>query len=482
MDAPSIRARLAALGLCDPPATLPAPLPLRTVSPEPWAHQVAISERIATTPATYVYGGMGIGKTRCVIDAICTYDLRRTLVLCPASVVRVWPGQAARYAAVPLRVLALDRRAGSTATRAKALAGVLRTEERPVLAIINYEAAWRAELARVLTGTRWDLVVLDEAHRAKASRGRISAMTSSLREHADRMVALSGTPMPHSPLDLWAQYLALDPCVYGASYVRFRARYDQAYDIQKIKQRIFRRPQWRHLDELTELAAPITVRVDRDVLDLPPEVDAERHVDLVDERALYDEIEAELVVDVGAGTVTAGNALTRLLRLQQVSCGHVTDDEHHHVEVGASRRRALEDTLLDLGDEPVVVFARFRADLDAIDVASCTVHGVGALELSGRRNQLEEWQQADAAPVLAVQIQAGGVGVDLTRARYAIYYSIGYSLGDYQQARARVHRPGQTRGVTHVHLIADGTVDETIYRAIASKADVVSAVLEGFVR
>ena len=80
--------------------------------------------------------------------------------------------------------------------------------------------------------------------------------------------------------------------------------------------------------------------------------------------------------------------------------------------------------------------------------------------------------------MLAVQIQAGGVGVDLTRARYCCFYSPSFSLGDYEQARARVHRPGQTRKVTYIKLIAPDTVDERIYEALSSKKDVVRYVLE----
>ena len=103
---------------------------------------------------------------------------------------------------------------------------------------------------------------------------------------------------------------------------------------------------------------------------------------------------------------------------------------------------------------------------------------VRSAELSGRRNELDEWQQGDGPEVIAVQIQAGGLGIDLTRARYSIFYSLGYSLGDYEQALARVHRPGQNRKVTHLHLVAPGTVDEHVYDALEQKRDVVEFVID----
>ena len=92
-------------------------------------------------------------------------------------------------------------------------------------------------------------------------------------------------------------------------------------------------------------------------------------------------------------------------------------------------------------------------------------------------DELKRWQAGDA-PVLAVQIDSGGLGIDLTRARYAIYYSLGFSLGSYEQSLARVHRPGQTRPVEYIHLLAENTVDEKVVAALSSRADVVNAVLQ----
>jgi SNF2 family DNA or RNA helicase len=111
--------------------------------------------------------------------------------------------------------------------------------------------------------------------------------------------------------------------------------------------------------------------------------------------------------------------------------------------------------------------------------------------LSGRTNGLRNWQEAEPPlgavagvvtpwpQVLVVQQQSGGVGIDLTRARIAIYYSLGYSLADYMQSRARLHRPGQTRNVLYMHLIVAGTVDELVYQALSNRADVVASVVEG---
>ena len=122
-----------------------------------------------------------------------------------------------------------------------------------------------------------------------------------------------------------------------------------------------------------------------------------------------------------------------------------------------------------------MVFARFRPDLDLIHRVAERL-GRQSYEVSGAEKQLTEWKEDGG--ILAVQIQAGGLGLDLTEARYCVYYSLGFSLGDYQQSMARLHRPGQERKVEYSHLIAAGTVDTDIMRALDKKERVILHILE----
>jgi hypothetical protein len=543
--------------------------------PPPWPHQVDAAHEVMEY-ASYIHGGMGVGKTRSVVDAICNFDLKRVLVLCPSSVVRVWPDEFEKYAALPCQVMALHNGSVTKRTnRAKRQADVLDATDSPtpLVVVINYEAAYRKPFAQWALDRMWDLVVFDEAHRIKSPKGIISKFCAELRGSTKRATCMSGTPMPHGPLDVFAQYRALDPGIYGTSLTRFRIQYeatshfvltpdakpdpkklevalenveaiadvwngerqgknrfgtdlilaknakeigwsdqeivnlivayhrDRAKDqppvyaflimvLQKCRgQQDDKIQVWKNLDDLRRKMDTITLRIDRDVLDLPPAVDATRDITLEPkERRAHDDLEDLLVTEIGEGKVTAKNALTRLLKLQQAVNGFVKTDDNKIVDIGNSRRLALEDILEDLrrdvdtetGEvmfEPVVIFCRFHHDLDSVGQASQNVTGMRAMELSGRINELAEWQQPGAPPVLAVQIQAGGVGVNLVRACYAIYYSIGFSLGDYEQAKARIHRPGQGRSVTHIHMIANGTFDEIVYRALKKKHDVVDYVL-----
>lgn len=211
--------------------------------------------------------------------------------------------------------------------------------------------------------------------------------------------------------------------------------------------------------------------------DLPPFQHERRFFRLGSKAAkLYGELSSEFHAAVESGEITAANALVRLLRLQQVTGGHVTTDAGSDLLVDTGKTELLADLMLDLPpQEPLAVFVRFQPELDAVrQVAQAAGRSCG--ELSGRTNDLSAWQ-AGQLNTLVVQIQAGGVGVDLTRTAYVVYYSLGFSLGDYEQSLARPHRPGQTRRVIYYHLIASGTVDEKVYAALSARKGVVESIL-----
>lgn len=305
---------------------------------------------------------------------------------------------------------------------------------------------------------------------------------SRLGDQVPNRICLTGTPMPHSPLDVYAQYRFLDKGIFGTSFTAFRARYAKMGGFQNHQV-----VGYENQDDLQKKFYSIAYRVkSEDVQSLPEAVDVVRPVVLSNyAKRLYKTLKDEFVVGVADGTVTASNALTRLLRLQQIGSGWArqdrnieTGEEGQLLQIDTAKQDALADLMEDLNhEEPIVIFCRFHHDLDAVHTVAAAL-GRSSLELSGRRNELAAWQSA-AAPVLAVQVQSGGVGINLVRARYCVFYSLGFSLGEYLQARKRTHRPGQKHTVTYYHLIAKGTVDEQVYQALEARQDVVESVLKG---
>ena len=81
---------------------------------------------------------------------------------------------------------------------------------------------------------------------------------------------------------------------------------------------------------------------------------------------------------------------------------------------------------------------------------------------------------------MAIQVQAGSEGIDLTIANHAIYYSLP-ALSLYEQSRARLYRPNQTRPVSFIHYIARGTIDELIYDSLTRKRSLIEDIQNGVV-
>jgi SNF2 family DNA or RNA helicase len=460
----------------------------------PWLHQKQAYWFAANQPATMLAMGMGAGKSKVVVDLVCGKGYAATLIICPKSVVGVWPKQFATHGGREVHVVSLTK--GTCAKKvevARQAMALAKARGQLCVVVVNYESAWREPFGPSYDGTGkrvtdkgfamtagFDLVVLDESHKIKAPGGRASLFCGKLGAAIPNRLALTGTPMPHSPLDIYAQYRFLDPTIYGQSYSKFRMQYAVmggygGYEVQG----------YQRTEELNQKFYSIAYRVDKAyidaALDLPEVVLATKTCELEPGAAKqYRELYKDFVTGCGDSKVTAANALTKLLRLQQITGGTVKNVDGELVQVSTAKQELFADVLddIDVG-EPVVVFARFLSDLDAVRaVAESQGRTYGELSGRDRGGLAADSTMAEGVDVLGVQIQAGGVGIDLTRARYAIYYSVGYSLGDYEQSMARCHRPGQTRKTFFVHLVCEGTVDEKVYQALAERRDVVEFMLE----
>lgn len=420
---------------------------------EPWPHQYSIASWASEREAAMISADMGTGKTLTALMSSGAWG--RHMLVCDIS-------------------------RGSGVARADRLKQAIRTTpaRKTLVVLVNYESVWRGEVASVVESTQWQCIVLDESHRVKAPGGKASRWLARLakRQPEARRLCLTGTPMPQSPLDLYGQFRFLDENIFGRSFARFRARYaicDQRFP-SKVRKYI-------NQDELARKLDDHSYRVEADeVLSLPDAIHETIPVELSPAtKKFYKSLADDLTGDVKNGTVTAGNALARLLRLQQATSGVAKLDEGGTVQIDGvpAKRRALEDRLSDLAvTEPVVIFCRFRSDLE--EVRACAKElGREYAEVSGERKDLERWQAGDAV-ILGVQIQSGGLGIDCSRAAFAFYYSLGYSLGDYEQSLARLRRPGQERMVRYYHLVAQGTVDEQVYEALRQRRGVIDSILE----
>ena len=443
-----------------------------------WTHQQQALDFVLSHPASYLHMGMGLGKSRVAVEALDNLTAKRVLVLSPkAAVASVWPGQFEQWGTRPWIVAAEIK--GSLSKRLTVVdRKLVHAGDAPVAVVLNWDAI-RSEAVEVwIKRQGFDAVICDEMHKCKNPNGKTAKAAARITAKIPRRIALSGTPMPHDALDIWAQFRALDSTVLGTSFFSFKHRYTILGGYQGREVKGFKR-----MDYLAAQLARITFQPKpEDVeLDLPPEIHETIRVDLCPKaRKAYTSLESDFVAGVEGGTINASNALVQLLRLQQLTSGTAVIDRgegpdgeviRSAVEIDTSKADALRE-IIEGTDEPVVVFGVFRTDMMAV----ASVGGDQVAELSGRVDELADWQ-AGRKRILAVQIATGSEGIDLTRARYAVYLSTGFNLGTYLQSEKRVHRPGQKKPVTYYHIVSRDTVDEKVRGALRARHSVVGSIL-----
>lgn len=451
--------------------------PIPVTKTDAWHHQLQAFWFAKDMRAVMLGMDMGTGKSKVTVDLLTNNGAEAVLILCPVSVINVWGREFRLHAGIDWHVLLL--RDGSVADRMLQSDRALHECRcgRPHAVVLNYEAGWREPFATWSKEQDWDYVVFDESHRIKSSTGTISKYCHQVSRHSKRRLALTGTPLPQGPLDCFGQYRSLDPDVFGMSYTAFSRRYCLfggygGYEVVGFQ----------NLEEFNQRFYSLCFRVAaEDVLDLPPSTDVTRSTELTPKaKKAYKALEGDLyaALDGDLGEVSAPNVLVKLLRLQQLTGGALTNDAGEMVEVDDAKGRLLADVLEDV-DAPTVVFCRFIHDLDVVE-RTCRKLKKPYGELSGRRNDMtDEAHMPEWASVMGVQIQTGGVGVDFTLARYGVYYSLGFSLSDYLQSRRRLVRPGQEHPVLFVHLTISGTIDEQVYDALSAHKEVVDFILTG---
>lgn len=430
---------------------------------------------------------MGCGKTLTAIAVAGTlyaeHKINKLLVVAPTSVCSVWPEDFGKFADFPhLEKIML----GTKSQRLKQLKelGSFPCEALKV-AIINYESVWRDDIFDKLVEFNADMIICDESQRIKTHDAQQSKAMHKLGDLARYKLILSGTPVQNNAVDLYSQYRFLDPTVFGNNFYKFRNRFCVmgGFNRRQIVN-------YKDLDLLIKKEHSIAYRVTKkEALDLPEQTFETRYITLTpSEKKLYNTLKKESATELAnGGTISASTVLTKLLRLQQFTGGFViADGEEKPQQIGSGKINALEDIVDDYvidSGKKLVIFARFRAELDLIRKLldkKKLKYGViyGDIKLSDRGEIVRDFQENEETKVFLAQIDTAGLGITLTAADTCVYYSVNFNYAAYSQSLARIHRIGQRNTCTYIHLIAKGTVDELIMKALHKKEDLAKTIVD----
>jgi SNF2 family DNA or RNA helicase len=423
---------------------------------------------------------MGTGKTRTALAIAWHLRCRRLLIVVPLSAVGVWQAEAALFWP-KLRVC--DATVGTIAKRAACV-----QEGECHAYLVGYETFWREPLRSAILKWHPHMVIYDEAHRLKGRSSKQSRFAGRLVEIVPRRLALTGTPMPNGPEDLYGLYRAIDPAIFGSRWADFERQY-----LIKGGYLNYQTVGYRNVHEIKQKLRATSARVTKaNALDLPPQVDVTVPVTLDRAtRELYDEMRKKAIAEVEgyaggktvAGITLARSVLTNILRLQTITGGWTKLASGEIVDLSYEKQKLLLDLLSDAVPQVgrVVIFCRFRHDIDRLTEAlmgkEYTFVLDGRTPPAARAELLDKFRAVKYGYLIA-QVAVASLSIDLTCSHLGVFYSSDYSFANYEQCRNRLHRHGQEQKVTYHSLVATDTVDERIYKALQDKAELSKSILD----
>ena len=432
------------------------------------------------SPGAAILAEMGCGKTYitiAIIGILYQFGLvNRCLIVAPLSLLGVWEEEFQKFADFPFNITILK---GTGAKKKELLSGI--PKDGLQIVVVNYESAWRLE--KELLSFKADIICADEGHKIKEARTQQSKALHNLADHIRFRCLLTGTLITNKEIDVFSQYRFVNMSIFGTSFYTFRNRY---FDMTGYGNHIpvFRKSMTTDfLQRLHSVAFRVTKA---ECLDLPEITEEVRKVEL-EAKALriYKELEKQSYTELADGEVSAPNILTKLLRLSQVSGGHVTDDDGNTSVVSTAKLDMLEDIIDSSMAEgkKLVVMARFSAEIDDIQrllekkkIGYSVIRG----GVKDRDDQVRRFQNDDDCMVFVGNIAAAGLGLTLTAASTMVFFSLSYNMSDFEQAKARIHRVSQKENCLYIYLVSKGTVDSKVLRALRNKVNLAKLMVDDY--
>jgi SNF2 family DNA or RNA helicase len=461
---------------------------------KPFKHQLQALEKSWSKETWAWFMEMGTGKTKVCIDNIAMlYDrgkIKSALVVAPNGIKRNWRKELSVH--MPDHVEYMDAVwvASPKKKEQTELMNICQMSDKLQILIMNIEALSTGrglDFARSFLLPGASLMVIDESTTIKNHAARRTKNIMKISNLAKYRRIMTGSPVTKSPLDLFSQVEFLGPWLLEQSnYYAFRARY------AIIKQRSVGTHSFQHvmgyqrLDELTAILREFSTRVLKaDCLDLPDKLYTKRTVAMTPEQLkAYVEMKRAAITFFEDNPMTAASVLTQMTRLHQITCGHVKTDDGEVRPLKNNRIKELLQVLQE-SDGKVIIWAVYRHDIQTIEKEIANEYGretvasyYGDTKDDIRQSIVDSFMDSDSDLRFFVgNPKTGGYGLTLTCSHTVVYYSNDYSLEVRMQSEDRAHRIGQEDKVTYIDLIAEGTIDEKIVKALNSKIDLASKVM-----
>jgi len=406
---------------------------------------------------------MGLGKTVEAIMTVEKLDLPNVLIVCPSSIKYSWKKEIHRW--VDKEALVVDGHKNERKSK-------LRYQFQ--YKIINY-AMLRKGSYPYLLDQKWDMVIFDEAHRLKNRNSQQSRGASRLK--SDRILMLTGSPIPNHPNELWHLLHILYPKRF-TSYWQFVERFCELEEIHGSP--VPKPNDLRNKKAFHYMLNPILIkRKKQDVLsELPDKIYKEIPLKLEGkQRNLYESMEKDMFARFEDGKLEkAGHHLTQLIRLQQLC---LSPDLIHDTNIKGVKTKAILDLIDDI-DGKICIFAKSKQYLyylmNLIDGQYEYVYITGDVPSEERGNVEQKFQENDDIKLFFGTNQIAP-GLNLQVSSTLIHAHKGWVPEDNKQVHNRIHRIGQKDSPVIISLVCQNTIEEDLEKVLKKKQDIIDESL-----
>lgn len=457
-----------------------APSPLLTqydwAGVKPFQAQIATAALLTENYEAFVLNEMATGKT---LAALFAFDYLRSQNLANRMLV-----------VAPLSTLSLTWQTEINTRMPHLHAEILHGSKVQVetklkhfyadIGIINHDALTHRLAA--LLAQQWDVLLFDELTAFKNARTERSKAAQELARHAKYKWGMTGTPTPQGPGDAHGQVRLIRPAAMKMSLKRW-------LDTTTHQVSTFKRvPRKDATDTVHSVMQPAVRFQRKDVVELPPRIDLWRRCTMSSQqKAVFDKLSKHLYAAVGGGEVTVANAGAKQMKLLQVCSGFIYLDPDSPVPMAVLNPKSRIDEVLQLITEAnakFIVFSPFVAGVELIGKA-VTAAGYNAPMIYGkvapgaRQKAFRAFKTDPKVHGLVAHPKTMSHGLNLTEADLIVWSSPPPGLEVYDQANARITRPGQTQTQMIAH-VSGNWIEDAAYARLKTRQSMQNLLLELF--
>ena len=431
----------------------------------PHTYQQYAINHIMDHEASGLFLDMGLGKTITTLVAIENLimldEVNKVLVIAPKRVAEdTWSTEINKWDETSH--LKISKILGNQKQRLAAI------EADADIYVINREnVEWLVK--QCLGCWKWDMCVVDELSSFKSSKALRFRALRKVRPYFKRIVGLTGTPAPNSLIDLWPQLYLLDGGKrLGKTISSFRQQYftpgrSNGYVVYDY---ILKDGADKAIHEkISDICVSMKAE---DYLNLPERIDNQIYVELPKKvKEEYKQLEKDLIIQVEDKDIEASNAAVLTGKLLQMANGAIYSEDKSIIKVHDEKIDKLLEIIDTANGKTVLVFYNFKHDYSRISEA-LTKLKIKHQALNNSED-IKKWNSVEIQVALLHPASAGH-GLNLQYGgNIIVWFGLNWSLELYQQANARLHRQGQKETVIIHHIIAKGTVDEDVMKALSNK-------------